>query len=356
MATTTLPSGPGREWRCRIAPLVLCATVLVVVTIANVAGEPRIAPDLHGNGKYGPHFEVWQQDVEHGWPWTFLSHEGDYVPGTMETSPWRIGENASFSATAFLANLGIAAALAIATYMYVGRRMRLRGWQIAICELAVITVVAAMVLAFMVQRRDLYRAQVTFLQETKSYADWEPFGPHWLRRMCGDQYWAWGDRLIGVEIDYSDDLAALPGKGSVQVLNIERLNCSTSKVLKEFESLKALDVLLMVPENDPIESDEPDLRPCIEAIAQCKGLIGLNLYDAGISNRDVETISRLSKLENLCLAGNLYLDDRAIEHLASLKNLRVLELQGTSVTAVGRKRLQEALPNCEIHWSEAANP
>ena len=47
------------------------------------------------------------------------------------------------------------------------------------------------------------------------------------------------------------------------------------------------------------------------------------------------------------------LDDPALTPLGEMRNLKVLQLQGTKVTAAGIATLQKALPNCSIEWDGA---
>jgi hypothetical protein len=55
----------------------------------------------------------------------------------------------------------------------------------------------------------------------------------------------------------------------------------------------------------------------------------------------------LAQLRALCLDGTK-ITDAAIIHLRRLEKLEDLSLQGCRVTDEGVKKLQEALPNCEI--------
>jgi len=57
----------------------------------------------------------------------------------------------------------------------------------------------------------------------------------------------------------------------------------------------------------------------------------------------------LNKLEFLELS-NTKVSDAGLEHLKGLSNLEFLYLTDTKVTANGAKKLQTALPKCEINW------
>ena len=60
-----------------------------------------------------------------------------------------------------------------------------------------------------------------------------------------------------------------------------------------------------------------------------------------------EHIGQLRNLTSLNLGGTP-VTDKGLEHLSELTNLKFLELRGTKVTDEGTKRLQGALPKCNI--------
>ena len=51
-------------------------------------------------------------------------------------------------------------------------------------------------------------------------------------------------------------------------------------------------------------------------------------------------IGRLSRLERLDISNNLFLTDEAMEHILKLKQLRLLELGDTSISARGLAKLK----------------
>ncbi len=70
--------------------------------------------------------------------------------------------------------------------------------------------------------------------------------------------------------------------------------------------------------------------------------MGTNVTGAGLKH-----IKGLTKLQRLEL-GDTDVTDTGLEHLTGLTNLQKLTLFGTKVTDEGVKKLQQALPNCEI--------
>jgi len=57
----------------------------------------------------------------------------------------------------------------------------------------------------------------------------------------------------------------------------------------------------------------------------------------------------LTSLERLSITFS-YITDAGLEHLSGLANLEYLSIVGTDVTDEGVKKLQQALPNCEIYY------
>jgi hypothetical protein len=71
-------------------------------------------------------------------------------------------------------------------------------------------------------------------------------------------------------------------------------------------------------------------------------LIGTNTTDA-----DLKALKGLEKLESL-FVGITQVTDAGLEELKGFKNLRTLGVRQTKVTAEGAKKLNEALPQCQI--------
>jgi len=69
------------------------------------------------------------------------------------------------------------------------------------------------------------------------------------------------------------------------------------------------------------------------------------------SDEEAVYLKRLTKLEMLYLYGT-QITDAGVTHLERLTGLAILELIGTQVTPEGVKKLQEALPECQIFYGE----
>jgi hypothetical protein len=77
-------------------------------------------------------------------------------------------------------------------------------------------------------------------------------------------------------------------------------------------------------------------------------LESLILIDDQISDTDLRYLKCLPRLEALCIFGNSITDD-GLNHVKELTQLRDVYISSTKVSDSGVKKLQQALPNCEIH-------
>lgn len=310
-----------------------------------------------GNGKYGPHFECGIDSLEHGWPCTFLSHDGVLVPtspgpsSAVEVSAWQIGDHAQFNLGFLAFNVCVLIVGTPCIFWFVRQRLRRHGWRFGLRELLLATCGVAVIAAFVNYRLRINRAQRDYLraidakqQVNVDFLAWQPFGPYWLRSLTGYFLWDWGDQLVEV---YDDDLAAVPGKSSIKSLRLEEINCRQLTTLQEFANLLTIDMCFG---NFLNESGESEIVPCLQLIAQRKSIEGLNLWGTGVTDRGLQELVAMKNLKNLELGENDEITDQGLVHLASLKSLRRLGLDGTNASPEGVARLRAALPDCEIEF------
>lgn len=77
---------------------------------------------------------------------------------------------------------------------------------------------------------------------------------------------------------------------------------------------------------------------------------GTQVTDVGL-----EHLKGLGQLQRLSLL-NTQITDAGLHHIEVLPHLQLLNLTGTEVTAEGVKKLQQALPHCEIDWTPPTPP
>jgi hypothetical protein len=73
----------------------------------------------------------------------------------------------------------------------------------------------------------------------------------------------------------------------------------------------------------------------------------LDLDGTSVTDEGLRQLAALTQLKKLGLS-SCEVTDAGLEHLKGLKKLRVLNLWDTKITEEGARRLQQALPNCQI--------
>ena len=68
------------------------------------------------------------------------------------------------------------------------------------------------------------------------------------------------------------------------------------------------------------------------------------MTDAGLKE-----LAGLTQLQALLLSGKTQVTDAGLKELAGLTRLQTLDLTDTQVTGAGLKKLQQALPKCNIY-------
>ena len=86
----------------------------------------------------------------------------------------------------------------------------------------------------------------------------------------------------------------------------------------------------------------------LKHLKELRQLEMLHLFDMPVTDAGLEQIKALTKLQRLNL-DLTQITDAGLQSLKGLTELRLLELRSTKVTGQGVKRLQQVLPDCEIH-------
>src|SRR5690606_265301 len=111
--------------------------------------------------------------------------------------------------------------------------------------------------------------------------------------------------------------------------------------LKPLANLEEL-VLYDAPLNDACVAE---LRP----FGHLKRLV----LTCGITDASTPHLAALGEMESLQLEFN-QMTDEGIQGLSALKNLQHLSISGEKLTVEGVKKLKEALPQCNIKFSDLA--
>ena len=333
---------PEQKSRHLVVVAIICVTLLSVLVWFNVAERYPIAVDLFGDGQYGPHFECNANFAVQGFP---LVHTtiSEHYPGKQITTR---------SGAAACTNLALAIISIVIAWRWLGRRLRIRGLQLNVRELLVASIAIGVLIGLITQRYRLHSRQVEFLRETQLDAEWHWFDPLGIRRSADDPIWTWGDVIVSLG-DFSDvrQLASVPGKDHIRVLRIHGFYFEDLHVLAEFDHLEAIDFMMVgygSKGGDP--NDDPEFLKCIPYLMKCRSLVGLNLYEAGLTDADLAALSQLQDLQNMNLAPNYEITDSGLKHLHRLQSLRKLSLKKTDlVSNEAISDLQKALPECEVN-------
>ena len=176
-------------------------------------------------------------------------------------------------------------------------------------------------------------------------------GPKWLRKRLGDEYFV---RVAEACFDKSshrvlDDAMFHDFVDTIQSQNLPRprglvfsglpITDAALNELSTFPDLTSLHII-----NCPNVTDSG-----LEHIASLKKLRRLNLRGTSITDRGLVQLSNLKELRELSLKKTL-VTDNGVANLETLNNLEWLALGDTSVTIEVGKTLRQHLPKCEMSW------
>jgi Leucine-rich repeat (LRR) protein len=137
-------------------------------------------------------------------------------------------------------------------------------------------------------------------------------------------------------------LKELAGLKQLQGLSLENTKV-TDAGLKELAGLKQLQWL------DLTYTQVTDAG--LKELARLKQLQTLNLNGAQVTDAGLKELAGLQQLQTLYL-NNAKVTDAGLKALTELKQLKTLSLEGTNTTADGIAALQNALPQCQIAWTD----
>jgi hypothetical protein len=205
--------------------------------------------------------------------------------------------------------------------------------------------------------------------------DAEPPGPKWLRTLIGDDYFCkvvtvtfatefYGRRKeLGLSKVDDDGLVCCESLPDLEVLELGNNRAVTDKGLVHLQNLKKLKVLYLydcsvigigvthlaaLPKLEALELlRSPVTYEGLIAISRLQGLTYLGLAETPIVDDDLSALKSLNNLKELRL-WNTAVTDAGLVHLEGLVGLQRLELP-TAISDEALKRLQEALPDCQIY-------
>ncbi len=169
-----------------------------------------------------------------------------------------------------------------------------------------------------------------------------PPGPAWLSSVLGDDFFAEVVSIYVSSFQHVPGADALlehvKGLDQLQELGLDYTEVTDAGLV----NLKRLSQLQHLGLEDTKVTDAGLLH--LEGLTR---LYNLNLRGTQVGDAGLAHLTRLPSLQWLML-DDTRVTDAGLENLACLGQLKGLTLRGTRVTDKGMKKLQQALPNCEI--------
>ena len=239
------------------------------------------------------------------------------------------------------------------------RPSRRRWRQFSLKSLLFLTFIVAVACAWLAARREEKRrewATVESLRKNGVYIayDWqeeklkEPYGPAWLRRLLGDNFFSTALKA-GVRGPQQADSAL---EQLARITSIRSLMVSDAPQLTAggFAHLAALKQLEDLSFHGRTIDDA-----CLRYLVALPSVRSLLIQDSSVTDAGLQPIERWPLLRTLWVgtlervsAARTGMGDGAVEHLAKLTKLRSLQLQNTQLTVAGLKRLQQLRPTTVI--------
>jgi hypothetical protein len=169
--------------------------------------------------------------------------------------------------------------------------------------------------------------------------DREPTTPRWLRKLFGDSFFC---DVVKVDCDGTecddDDVRQLK-----EVTNLRELYLGGTQITDQgIEHLNGMTKL-----EDLSFAGTQITDNGLENVTEMATLKWLSLQGTEVTDDGLTRLKGMTNLEGLVLHDTQITDD-SLAHLEGMTKLEILWLGGTQVTDEGVRKLQQALPNCDI--------
>jgi len=176
----------------------------------------------------------------------------------------------------------------------------------------------------------------------------EPPAPLWFRKLVGDDFYrdAVAVDLLCSAVDDERSVEHLKSLTKLEALTLAGTK-SSDTALEHITGLRNLKYLVL--RNTQVTDN---------GLKHLKGLAdlgSLELYRPQVTDDGLAHLKGHVRLWLLVLNCPQVTDDGVV-HLKGLSNLKALSVSDTQVTSEGIKELEEALPECEIHWTPPPTP
>jgi internalin A len=155
-------------------------------------------------------------------------------------------------------------------------------------------------------------------------------------------------KLTGLKCLLLDDVK-ITDLGLDELKGLRNLKClSLSRTLITDAGLSKLTGFEDLSELYLAQTDITDVG--MRTIGKIKTLECLSLANTRITDVGLRDMEGLSSLRDLTLCNCKGITDASIDNLASLKGLRLIELNDTSLTRQGAEKLRKLLPQCRVFY------
>jgi hypothetical protein len=330
---TTMPASPAcetpskRPWhRLHLSTWVVIFLLAGLFAIVEVPGEAQYDMIAEGFSISGGGGMVFGETFSHGWPWEYLTrYEGACLVGTVEV-PWlaprawkifRSSQSREFSLLDAALDLAVCLAIiaAIAVIFELRRRKRTRLFQFTLRELLFLMLITAGVLSWWRTHHNQRIHEQAIVDRFEKDGVWGIF---------------WSDEYRGPRI-----LAKLFGENLLSDLwSYTECQCDCFEdqpIYAEcFSGLKNFPHLEKISFESSTEGGACVTDELLLQIASLKNIRCLELYSAKITDAGMETIARFTRLDNLNLAQTA-ITSRGVQCLQSTPKLEELSLAATKI-------------------------
>jgi len=247
-------------------------------------------------------------------------------------------------------------------------------FQFSIRSLFLLTVAVAIPCSWLAVEMKAARGQkdaVAALAKDARWGDWttydyqcsppgsEPRGSVWLQTLLGTDFF---NDVIEVSIETDAKIDLLPAFPRLQSLILDHSQITDAGLgyCPGLHRLRTLSLrgtritdegMMSIVDSVQLEAlwlDDTQITDAgLARLAALTQLESLWLYGTQITDKGLAYLARMTKLEELVI-DDTQVSDAGLEYLTGLSHLRLLHLNGTKATDAGVKKLQQALPNCEI--------
>lgn len=366
-------SRPVAWWRPR--PAIFACGVLLGAGLAafNLLGRTTVDVDLTAQPLGRSNDLIATDTTIAGWPWPYLCLSGSRtwpLAHLDEAVRW-------ISVAALLADV-LAAALACGGAWLIGQRFisRRRWWQFGLFDIAGLTAIVSIVLAYVVVPRaacERDRAAMRYLSggdlfdSVVEQAVWQPGPSAWLRSLIGEKWIPDTGQVIGLDA-YGGNVREIVKLRGLRMLRVHGTitdrDLNQLARLPNLESLDVSEAMLRVDRGGWIDTPSvgnqftlklPKLKRLLAQnnvlqgsdLAELASLEELYLAGSVMDEESSRTIGSLGTLKILDLNGTA-LDDELLAQLAGLSRLELLDISGTAVTDGGLARFVRVRPDCTV--------